>query len=270
MYPFLNFLPLKKGIVYLTVHNLLDDDFEWFERVIDLLNKKYRFINPRDIRKENKLNDNEIKIVLTFDDGFLSNKRLYDSILKKYKIRAIFFITKDFIDVEHDNCLEFCKATFLPALDLKTAKFDQYLPMSWEDLRYLQNQGNVIGAHSRSHISLTDELKQSELHEEIVGSADAIEEKIDCPINEFAFPFGSVSDLGTRAFDLAKTRFDFIFSNIRGNYPESPSDSFIFRQNLNPRDPLWFVQICVEGRVDWIYSRTRDLARRLFSDVDLK
>ena len=270
MYPCLMLLPPKKGIVYLTFHNILDDDFSWFEAVIEFLNKKYRIISPQDIYEVQNQNDNEIKIVLTFDDGFLSNKKLYESILKKYEIRAIFFITSDFIDVKHDNCLEYCKATFLPALNLETADVGQYLPMSWEDLRFLRSQGNVIGAHSRSHIRLTDELKQSELYEEIVRSADALERKIDCPVNGFAFPFGSITDFGKRAYCMATNRFDFIFSNIRGNYKESPSNSFIFRQNLRPSDPLWFVQICVEGRVDWIYSCARDAARRLFSDVGVK
>ena len=63
------------------------------------------------------------------------------------------------------------------------------------------------------------------------------------------------------AIDLAKKRFEFVFSNIRGSVSESPGSHFIFRQNIVPNDPIWLVRVMIEGKLDWMYAKLRKLAK---------
>ena len=65
---------------------------------------------------------------------------------------------------------------------------------------------------------------------------------------------------------MAKKRFDFIFSNVRGNVLESPDRGFIFRQNIVPKDPIWLIRMMINGQLDWKYDTTRNDAKNRFSD----
>ena len=63
----------------------------------------------------------------------------------------------------------------------------------------------------------------------------------------------------------ASNRYDFIFSNVRGNIHESPSRNFIFRQNIVPGDPLSLIDIMIDGHLDWRYRKVRNNAICKFS-----
>ena len=66
------------------------------------------------------------------------------------------------------------------------------------------------------------------------------------------------------ALELSMKRYKYIFSNIRGSVSDSPSTSFIFRQNIAPEDPIWLVKLIIEGRLDWKYKKSRKLAFDFF------
>ena len=137
--------------------------------------------------------------------------------------------------------------------------------MSWGDVEWLLDQGHQVGAHSANHIKLIDSETESDLHEEILNSTERLEKRLGSRINTFAFPFGGCSDIGLRALSLAKDRFDYTFSNVRGSVADSPGSHFLFRQNLVPGDPLWLVKAMIEGRMDWKYRRARLAAHHRFS-----
>ena len=264
--PLLFLIPPKKGPVVLTFHNVHQKDYDWFENFIRNLVKDYEFLDPSNLDKEIHEGDVQTKILLTFDDGFFSNRVLAEEILSKYGIKAIFFITEDFIGLQDEEINPFVQKHFY--LSSSTPPKDKVLskPMSWIDINWLKENGHKIGAHTKTHPKLSKLKDEETLIEEIITSANRIEENTGVKINCFAFPFGTLHSINKQVVEIAKTRFDFIFSNLRGSVIESPGSQFIFRQNIIPSDPQWLTRMVIEGKLDWLYFKSRKLAKEQYSD----
>lgn len=112
------------------------------------------------------------EFLITFDDGYRDNIEYALPILDKYKIKAIFFILPSFIQ-------EVPKIINDPWKDY----------MTWSDLRFLENQGHVIGAHTMSHCKL-NQLPRKYVEYEIKNSIKLIEEKLKKSTVHFAYPYG--------------------------------------------------------------------------------
>lgn len=103
-------------------------------------------------------------IILSFDDGW-SDQFIYAfPILEKYHYPATFFVFTNEIGYRGG--------------------------LTWNNLRELIASGMTIGDHTRSHPFLTRITSTSTLWSEIDGSKMLLEQQLDIPINEFAYPFG--------------------------------------------------------------------------------
>ena len=251
----------KKGVTVLTLHNIYPHHYTWFESLMKEWVKIYEFVSPLHLDDALRAKTNSQKLLLTFDDGFHSNRILAESVLQKFGVKAIFFITEGFIGLEKEKVTEFVKNSFYPNSENLSFNEDLYAPMSWDDVIWLVKNGHVIGAHTKTHPTLSKLMNHECLVEEIVTSADIIERKIGRKINCFAFPFGTLETVNDTSIDLAKKRFEFVFTNIRGNISESPGRHFIFRQNILPNDPIWLVKMCTDGKLDWKYAKSRKIAK---------
>ncbi|MDB4110564.1 polysaccharide deacetylase family protein [Amylibacter sp.] len=261
--PFLSMLPSKKGLVILTLHRIPENQYGWFDLLIKYISHQYGFIDPINLKDEFSKFDGRPRILLTFDDGFYSNRVLAEAVLEKYRVKALFFLTEDFLGDQ--KSIPFVREMFYPNSPLKNLSNADCLPMSWSDVNWLLRKGHMIGAHTKSHPVLSDLIDHDNLVDEIVTSADRIEEKISSKIDCFAFPFGSLESVNRKTTDIANNRFEFVFSNIRGSTSESPGKQFIFRQNIVPGDPIWFIKLVIEGKLDWKYSKPRRLAKMTYN-----
>ena len=90
--PFLYLIPPTNGIVVITLHNIEEIYYEWFEELIVMIQNSYGFINPEDFNPEENIDG--IKVLLTFDDGFLSNKIISDKILSKIRSKSALFYNR--------------------------------------------------------------------------------------------------------------------------------------------------------------------------------
>ena len=102
-------------------------------------------------------------VILTFDDGDLSNYKVAYPVLREFDFRAYFFITVGNIG--------------------KTGT------MSWEQLKDLQNHNHIIGSHGMSHEILTT-LDEDMLDYELKTSKDTLEKNLGEKINYLSIPRG--------------------------------------------------------------------------------
>ncbi|HVN70583.1 MAG TPA: polysaccharide deacetylase family protein [Desulfomonilia bacterium] len=106
-------------------------------------------------------------VVITIDDGFISEYEKAVPILRKYRF-------------------PFCIFIFTHAIDHKNY-------ISWEQLRRLVQWGGEVGCHTYSHPRLIN-LPVKEQEKEVMGSKRNMEEKLGRPVRYFAYPYGEYDD----------------------------------------------------------------------------
>jgi peptidoglycan/xylan/chitin deacetylase (PgdA/CDA1 family) len=102
-------------------------------------------------------------IVVTFDDGSVSDWTVAAPVLQAHGFTATFYVTSGFIDTPGH--------------------------LSSEQLRSLADAGFEIGCHSATHRFLTHATDE-ELHREVVGSRDRIHDVTGRAVSHFSCPGG--------------------------------------------------------------------------------
>ncbi|MBI3602129.1 MAG: polysaccharide deacetylase family protein [Candidatus Omnitrophica bacterium] len=102
-------------------------------------------------------------VLIQFDDGYEDNYVNALPILKKYGFPAMEFLISDLIG----------KRGFL----------------TWDQVKEMEENNFVMGAHTRTHAYLPD-LSPQKMRDEIVGSKKIIEQHLGHSIDYFAYPSG--------------------------------------------------------------------------------
>lgn len=251
---FLKFIPKKEYSIALTFHNISRSHCKWFEKTLDHLSLNFDFVDPNNLDQIIDKNEKR-KIILTFDDGFKSNRALAEKILNPRGIKALFFITYGFIGLNEKESFEFANNNYFPNNKILIKDSKDFLSLNWDDIKWLKENGHKIGAHTNSHPNLKNIKNHNELIKEIVKSADKLEKKISTQVNTFAYPYGSLEYINSQSVAIVKKRFKKAYTNIRGGLQESPNHYLLLRQNISPLMPFWKVNAIVNGKFDWYYKK---------------
>jgi peptidoglycan/xylan/chitin deacetylase (PgdA/CDA1 family) len=225
-----------------------------FQKQLLYISKKWNFITPDEfsemINGERPIIGKNI--LLTFDDGFMSNKVVADNVLNILNIKAIFFIIPNFAIInDRSSVNSFILNNIFPGIDNIKLQDYQY-NMNWDDIRYLSIMGHKIGAHTLSHARLSQINKEVDLKNEILSCAKILEDKLQIKIDHFAFPFGNLTSINKNAFEIIKENYKFLHTGLRGN---NPVDNFIvLRDAINPGDPNLLVASYLSGISDFHYK----------------
>lgn len=136
---------------------------ETFARQLDLLAQAgIAVVTPRVL--EQPAAPAPAGVLLTFDDGHVSNAELVLPLLKQRGLDALFFVTTDFIGQRPGFC-------------------------TWDQVRTLAHEGMTIGGHGQTHRFLSD-LPEAELHRELQQSHARIAQELQAPVSQMSFPGG--------------------------------------------------------------------------------
>ena len=118
-------------------------------------------------------------VVVTLDDGFADN--LYHALpaLEHHRIPATVFVVAGRVGGHNEWMTE--------------RGFPPRRMLDWDGVRTLSRRGVTIGCHTLTHPRLTG-LDEHELRREIVDARTLLEERIDGPVEHFAYPYGDFSD----------------------------------------------------------------------------
>ncbi|MDZ5443009.1 polysaccharide deacetylase family protein [Micromonospora sp. 4G57] len=108
-------------------------------------------------------------VLITFDDGFPDLAEVALPVLRRHGLMATAYVIAARVGVAPPSDGD-------PSLD-------------WDQLRELHSHGVEIGSHSRSHRAL-DCLRPSELHQEVVGSRQVLEDGTGTSVRSLAYPYG--------------------------------------------------------------------------------
>lgn len=159
--------------------------------------------------RQNKELDESRAVVISFDDGHISNLKIALPILKKFSFSATFFITTDRIGSSADW-------------------------MSWADAGELLAQGMDIQAHGHTHAFLSD-LSETLKYKELDEPKRLIEERLRTRCFGFSFPGGRYD---ARALELAyEVGYEVLCTsepglNDAGNNGRSPLRRFVVHEGL--------------------------------------
>jgi peptidoglycan/xylan/chitin deacetylase (PgdA/CDA1 family) len=203
----------------LIYHDIPANELDHFESQLCWLKKSWNIITPAQFEQmisgtEPIIGNN---LLITFDDGFLSNRIAADQVLNKLNIKALFFVISDFVSIDdHDEALKFIADHIIPGSTISDIP-KSWGNMQWDDLQVLLEQGHTIGCHTKTHVRLSDCQNEADLAEEIVASADVIMKNLGNIVNHFAYTFGDLESCSQLAQIIAMRKFNFIYSGLRGN-----------------------------------------------------
>lgn len=262
-YPFrfINVLLRKVGIHkqgrlrVLLYHDITPSDEESFATQLRWLSRSWRFITPDQftlmIRGEELVTED--CLLLSFDDGFASNRRVAEHILNPMGIKSVFFVVSEFIALsDSSDWRNFAAQNIFPKIPP-----EEVIPhsrnMSWDDLTYLLDTGHVIGAHTANHARLS-EIETDDLIDEIISSADVLAQKLGTQIEHFAYPFGDLASFSPEALAIARRRFGLIYTGLRGNNANGVPSWSIRRDSVTANDPHSLIGVLLEGGADKAYQ----------------
>lgn len=117
----------------------------------------------------------------------------------------------------HNEEKEAALSATLDALDItipQAALSD--LPLRWDQIREMANNGIEMGSHTLSHPILT-RISLDQVRTEVVESKRRIEEEIGKPIFSFAYPNGGAADFNSAIQNILKQAgYSFAFSLMPG------------------------------------------------------
>ena len=204
-------------------------------------------------------------LLLTFDDGFASNRQIVEQVLNPMGIQALFFVVSELAGIADDSL-----GRNLIAESVCPGKQAKDLPahwrgMGWNDLEALLDYGHVIGCHTGTHARLSELRSLADLEKEIVFSAKTIEERLRSPVDHFSFTFGDLASFSKAAFLVARKKFRFIHSGLRGDNAMGVSPLSIRRDSAARQDSHFNYSIFsnnllgafLEGAADARYAKSR-------------
>ena len=239
----------------LLYHDIEPHQLGKFANQLDYLAKKYKFITPSEFKFHMSGLEplNGRNLLVTFDDGFFSNKAAAE-ILDQRNIKAIFFIISDFVSIVNpSDARDFIAKNIFPYM-VKNEMPPHWVNMDWGDVRYLVEKGHTIGGHTRSHAKVSSITDYVSLQNEIVDSATEIEEKIDGSLEHFAFTFGTIDSFSSDALAVALGKYGWIHSGFRGFNKSSNENYLVRRDSVSPDMDFDELDFYLDGFSDNYYK----------------
>jgi peptidoglycan/xylan/chitin deacetylase (PgdA/CDA1 family) len=239
----------------LLYHDVAPADESRFAAQLRWLSQSWNFITPGEFSAiiSGELPVLEDSLLLTFDDGFYSNRKIAEMVLNPMGIKALFFIVSEFAALSNpEDSHSFISQNIYPGMNLADVPVHMR-NMRWNDLEYLIKTGHSIGAHTANHAFLTKTSKAN-LEKEIILSANAMEQKLGLKIEHFAYTFGNLTSFSPEALELARSRFKYIHTGLRGFNSSRVRPWAIRRDAINANNSLSLLGALLEGAADFVYS----------------
>ena len=226
-----------------------------FEAQLRWLSKSWCFVTPHQFAAmmDGNLPVQEDSLLITFDDGFISNLGVTERILNPMGIQALFFIVSNFSLLSaKDDWRGFIAKNIYPTMKPQSIP-DFWKNMSIDDLKFIVDTGHTVGGHTANHRRLSEIMPQ-DLEEEIINSADFLEKKLGVKIEHFAYTFGDLASITPSALAVARSRFKYIHTGMRGDNSGVRNSWAIRRDSLSAKSPISLVGAFLEGGADRLYS----------------
>ena len=156
---------------FVTFHDLLDEEVEYFETKMRFLKESTNVVSLDDYFS-GKLSCKKLNVVITFDDGYRSWVTDAIPIMEKLKLPATFFVSSGFIGLSYWEEAEYIQSNLMR----KPGKPRTSGGLSFQDLREIGKHGFDIGGHTVNHSNLSKIRDRVKMKHEIIDDKIRLEE----------------------------------------------------------------------------------------------
>jgi peptidoglycan/xylan/chitin deacetylase (PgdA/CDA1 family) len=199
-------------------------------------------------------------LIITFDDGDLSNYLIAAPLLEKYGFTGWFFIPTGFVD-----CNSLLQKKFAEEHRISFSEgTHSRIAMSWGELKELVNRGHVIGSHTKHHCRLKRNLEYTTLQDEIIGSKKSLEYHLGKKILAFSWVGGESTSYSSDAAQvISDAEYQFSFMTCSSPMVFSTNKLQIQRTNIEPFWPKELMKFQLCGLLDILYFFKRRKVNKL-------
>jgi peptidoglycan/xylan/chitin deacetylase (PgdA/CDA1 family) len=251
----------------LLFHDIPSDRRDAFARFLGELKSTRQIISPEEaeiLLSGNQPDQpaggwNRLPVLISFDDGFLSNLGAATECLAAHDIKALFFVCPELVDLEGDSQRQAIASNiFRGRVDWRQIS-DAGRLMTWSELNALRTLGHTVGAHGMGHRRFS-ELIGGELEQEITGAKTRIEEKLSQPVDWYAFAFGEFGSVSVEALACISEHYKYCRSGIRGINSAAVNRFALLADQIDMAAPASYRNLVLAGGLD---ARYRKHARAL-------
>ena len=118
----------------------------------------------------------------------------------------MFFINPNFADAADNN-----DAAYIENFTVNTTKSPDKHPMTWAQIKDLQDRGFLFGVHTLDHYCINDSNIE-ELEHQIGDCRKVMEYKLGVPCEFTAFPYGRLEHANPAPIEIACKHYKYVFS----------------------------------------------------------
>ncbi len=260
-------LLLKKNSVYVVNYHATYPKYKKnFIKQLNFYKKYFEIINENILINDKELfiKNSKPKILITFDDGHITNYVLASNILDEFNIKASFFISTSVISreteqrISEENNVLLHKYNILSDLNEDIRNNYTRISMTWENVIDLDKRGHFIGSHGSNHIRLSKELNYDQLNNEISKSKEIIENKLYKKINSFCWIVGDKKSYSKRAAEMINQKnYKLSFTTCGKPFDKNQNFLQIHRFNIEDYFSLARISFVFSGIYELMYLKKR-------------
>ena len=258
--------PWVKVLIY---HDIPPNYEVNFRNQIELLEKHYDFITPAQFHLyiEGKFLLNRNSLVVTFDDGFETSYKSTIEILEPLGIKALFFICSGFIDsLQTKDWRTYTQKHIfdnqVPADSIRP----WHKPMTWDQVSELNENGHMIGGHTKNHSRLSKIDDVQKIISEISDDKFKIESVLGKKIMAIAYPYGDINSISKESLNIIDSTYEYCYSGVRGNNYINEHKSTIKRDVAGFNLKMVVIKFIANGGYNWYYRSERARLNKMISN----
>ena len=240
----------NKYIIVVTYHDTPRVYLKQFEKQLTFFKKYFSNCTKSDLSlflKSGVWKKAKPGIIITFDDGLMSNYNIAKPLLEKFGFSGWFMIPAQILELDAKSQYYFLKNS---KIDVALDENATGIFMTSSNVRSLAEFGHEIVCHSYSHPRLSSELSQAELDREIQYSKKRLENTTGGEVDCFAWVGGEEEAYSSAALrKMIQSDYKFVFATNCGVVTARSQRFCIERFHIEPTYMMF--QTCFA--ISWAY-----------------
>lgn len=252
----------RDGLRVLMLHDVPPGEVDALDEMVGTLARQGRLADPAQAAALLAEGGPGQKVLLSFDDGFASNREAARSVLDRHGAKALFFVCPGLID------LPVPEQAAAVAANVFRGRLKDSVPalMGWDGIEALARSGHAIGNHTLTHRRLPT-LTEAEIEDEIAGGAAELTRRLGAAPAWFAYPFGDIDSVDARVLAAAARHHRFCRSGVRGLNRAGADPLAVLSDHVDLAAPAAYRWLAAEGGLERRYGAQRARLATLAANV---